>query len=305
MDAWGSLFTLLASQHQVVAIRQVAELGLDPRTFLRHANRQGWVGHGGTLWSPPGTTLDTWGLAMAAALRAGDQATVTGMAGLHVHGLDVPFPTPVRVVTPMSRHAVRTADPDRVRIIASRTLRDDDLTVRRRVPVAEPNRCFLDMVLPPTPAITPVRETLVTAFQRRLTSEGSIRARLGLARGMPGRGLLLRALDDLTTGADSPFSDRVVRRLRGDGFRPDRAPVSIQTPGRVLHPDITFCRQRVCIECDGLRFHSSQKQLAIDHRKDRRYWQADWTVFRIGWWEFDHGWNAFANDLRAALIARS
>ena len=303
MDAWGSLFSLLASQHQVVAVRQVVELGIDRRAFMRHIGKQEWVHQGGTLWSPPGTELDTWGLAMAAALRGGDHATVTGLAGLHLHGLDVPFPSPVRVVTPMTRHAVRTADAEQVRIIASRTVRDDDLTVRRRVPVATVDRCFLDMVLPPAPAITPLREMLVTAFQRRLASEASLRERLDQARGMPGRVLLRRALDDLTTGADSPFSDRVVRRLRRDGLRPDRAPVTIETPGRVLHPDITFCRQRVCIECDGLRFHSSQKQLAIDHRKDRRYRQAGWTVFRIGWWEFDHGWNAFVTDLRAALLA--
>lgn len=303
MDTWGSLFSLLASQHQVVALRQVAELGIDPRTFLRAADRQEWVDHGGTLWSPPGTELDTWGRAMAAALRGGDHATVTGLAGLHLHGLDVPFPTPVRIVTPMTRHAVRTADPEQVRVIASRTLRDDDLTVRRRVPVANVERCFLDAVVPPAPILGDLRDWLVTSFQQRLTDEASVRARLEKARGMPGRVLLRRALDDLTTGADSPFSDRVVRRLRRDGFRPDPTPAAIETPGRVLHPDITFCDHRVCIECDGLRYHSTQRQLTIDHRKDRRYRQVDWTVLRIGWWEFEHGWNAFTSDLRAALAA--
>ena len=39
----------------------------------------------------------------------------------------------------------------------------------------------------------------MTAFQRRLASEASLRERLDQARGMPGRVLLRRALDDLTT----------------------------------------------------------------------------------------------------------
>lgn len=300
----GSVLSLAAQQHQVIAVRQVAELGVDPRTFVRFARRHEWTPHGATLWSPPGAELDHWGLAMRAALAAGPHAAVSGMAALRLHGLEVPLPTPVRTVVPMQSHVARTLDD--VRVIASRTLRPDDLTVRRRVPVTRPSRSFLDLALPPTPAVTPVRDTLVTAMQRRLVDEGAMRRTLERARGMPGRRVLLQALGDVTlTGADSPFSLRVVRRLMRDGFRPDPRPAVIPTPGRDLHPDATFSPQRVCLECDGLRWHRSQKDLAIDHRKDRSYRRADWTCLRIGWWEFDHGWNGFLAELRDALAART
>jgi hypothetical protein len=296
----GAVLSLAAEQHHIIAIRQVAELGVDPRSFRRFARRHDWVFHGATLWSPPGTELDHWGLAMKAALVAGPKAAVTGMAALRLHGLDVPLPTPVRTVVPMQEHVTRILDD--VRVIASRTLRPEDLTVRRRVPVTRVDRSFLDLALPPTPAVTPVRDVLVTAIQRRLVDTETLRAALDRGRGMPGRGVLIRALDDLTlTGADSPLSHRVVRRLMRHGFRPDRRPAVVRTPGRDLHPDATFSPQRVCLECDGLRWHRTQKDLAIDHRKDRAYRKAGWTPIRIGWWEFDHGWNGFLAELREAL----
>ena len=303
--SWGSVLRLLAEQHQVIATRQVAELGIDPTTFRRRGRRDEWVEHGNTLWSPPGTELDDWGLAMRAALASGPLAAVTGMAGLRLHGLDFPMPTPIRVVVPMQSHVARHLDEDDVRVIASRTLGDTDTTVLRRVPVTTPARCFLDLALPPAPALTPVRDALVTALQRRLLDESALRTTIDRAKGMPGRRLVLQALEDLTaTGADSPFSHRVVRRLQRDGLRPDRHPVPVDTPGRVLRPDVTFSSHRVCLECDGLRWHRTQKDLAIDHLKDRAYRQADWLCLRIGWWEFDNGWNGFLAELRRAL-ARS
>lgn len=302
MDSWGTLLVLAAEQHHVVALRQVIELGIDPKTFRRRARREGWTEHGSTLWSPPGIDLDQWGLAMAAALVGGDHALVTGQAALRLHGLDVPFPTPVRIVTPMRRHAVRSVDPEQVKVIASRTLRPSDGTALRRVPVAKVPRSFLDLVIPPSPAITPVRDALITATQKGMTTASSIHDRVTQARGIPGGGVLRRALDDIgATGADSPFSHRVGTRLLRGGLHPDPSPVPVATPGRTLHPDITFCERKVCIECDGLRWHRTQKDLSVDHRKDRRYREAGWVCFRIGWWEFDHAWTAFSHDLRTAL----
>ena len=304
--SWGSLLALAAEQHRVIALRQVQPLGVDPKHFRQRGRRDEWIEHGGTLWSPPGTTLDDWGLAMRAALWGGATCAVTGSAALRLHGLDVPFPAPVRVVVPMQEHVPRTLDAEAVRVIASRTLHPSDLTVRRRVPVTKVSRAFLDLALPPTPAVTPVRDAMVTALQRRLVDETQLRARFDAARGMPGRRVLLQALDDLThTGADSPFSHRVAVRLLRDGFRPDRTPATVDTPGRTLHPDITFCEQRVCVECDGLRWHCTQEDLAVDHRKDRAYHRAGWTCLRLGWWEFDHGWNGFLAELRDALARPS
>ena len=300
MDLWGSILALVASQHGVVALRQVAELGVDRTTFRRRALREGWVEHDGACWSPPAVELDDRGRAMLAALRGGDQCAVTGRAALHLRGLPVAMPDVIRVVTPMQRHAVRRAEG--LRVIASRTLREGDVEPERRIPATTIARSFLDLVMPPTPSVADVRDLLLTVEQARSGALTKIQGRAADARGVPGRPVLLRALDDVrTVDADSPFSDRVLRRLLRAGMQPDPLPVSVPTPGRVLHPDITWAAKCVGIECDGLGFHGSHRDVAIDARKDRRYLEVGWTCFRIGWYEFHNGWNGFLRDLKRVL----
>lgn len=230
---------------------------------------------------------------------------MTGAAGLWVAGIGVTFPAPIRLVTPMRRHANRQMDDD-VKIIASRTLVPADASVQRRVAVAKPPRCFVDMVVPPTPHVAHVRDALITTVQARATTLEEVSARAQLATGVPGLPVLMRAIEEVAaTGADSPFSLRVYQRLLREGLRPDPHPATIDTPGRTLHPDITFSRECVCIECDSMLAHSSQRDLAIDHKKDRAYRETGWIVLRIGWWEFQHRWAGFLADLRRALAGKS
>lgn len=47
--------------------------------------------------------------------------------------------------------------------------------------------------------------------------------------------------------------------------------------------DAVWVGQRVVIELDGLRFHSSPQQRRRDNRKDRRLAAAGWTVLRYTW----------------------
>jgi hypothetical protein len=304
MDILGSLLKLAAEQHGVVARSQALELGLPPTTFDRWMRQQGWRNVGAGLWSPPGTDETPWTRLSAATLTAGPQTLVTGLAGLWAAGLDIPFPTSIRLVAPMNRHANRSFDIDRVKVIASRTVTPGDGTTHRRVQCATAPRCFVDMVVPPSPPVGVVRDTLITAVQARATSVGEVYERVDRAKGVPGRRVLLRALEDVaSTGADSPFTLRVQRRLERSGFRPDAHPATIETPGRTLHPDITFTAARVAIECDSMLAHSRQRDLAIDHKKDRAYRDAGWVVLRIGWWEFHRRWDGFVADLQRALVA--
>jgi len=94
----------------------------------------------------------------------------------------------------------------------------------------------------------------------------------------------------------------VQQRLMAEGFLPDPHPAAIEVErGRRLHPDITFARQWVCIECDSLAHHGSQRAIDLDHRKDQSYSRAHWKCMRIGWRRFERDWTGFVAALRHAL----
>lgn len=303
MDIMGSLLRLAARQHHVISRKQALELGWSMSSFHHMVTRQEWRQLLPGVWLAPGhtPTMMTW--AVAASLACGADALLTGEFGLGLHGaVDLRGVTP-RIVVPMNSHVARhITDMTPVKVIASRTVRRYDRTSVDGLPVARPERCFIDAVIPPTPPIDHVRHQLITAVQRRATSPAAVAKRAVDAVGVPGLHVLQRAvLDVASVGADSPLADQVHRRLLRDGFSPDPQPVPVHCPHRTLHPDITFAGKHVCIECDGLRFHSEQQDVAIDDRKDRAYKAATWNCFRIGWWEFNHGWDEFTRDLAEAL----
>jgi hypothetical protein len=306
MDLRGELLRLAGRQYGVVGRAQALELGVASSTFARWTRGEGWVPLHPGVWALPGTDVTNPRTRMSGgALAAGPQARVTGQAGLWLHGAADQPPDLVRLVVPMADHTARHTLTG-IRMIASRTLLDSDRVLAQRIPAATPERCFLDLALPPAPTVDRVRDLLITATQLRSTDPERVLRRVRAADGFPGAHLVERAVRDaLSSGADSPFAHRVHRRLRADGFRPDRAPAIVATADRILHPDITFAPRRVCLECDGLRAHSRQRDLAVDHRKDRAYRSAAWVCLRIGWWEYTHGWPGFVAALRDALDGRT
>jgi hypothetical protein len=249
---------------------------------------------------PPGVELTPRGAIAAALLAAGSAAIASGATGLFLHGLGQSAPTPHRLVVPMGTPA--TTRLDDVKIVRSRTLHPMDAARAERLPTATPARCFVDLVVPPTPPVRYVRALLIEAVQRRLLTTAELAERIAELRAVPGLPTLRHVLASVAgRGDDSIFTAMVHDRLLTEGLRPDPRPATVPTPGRVLHPDITYSALRVAIECDSLRFHGSQHAIYRDDRKSRAYGDAGWMLLRIGWYEFDHAWAGFLGDLRRAL----
>ncbi len=301
MELWGSVLELASQQYGCVATSQAAELGVASQTFLDRVRNEGW-GHPWTgVWTLPGSATGRLGQLSRLVLAGGPDVAVTGRDALWLHGLDLRLGRRPRLVVPMSRHAARHWG-SAAKLISSRTLATVDITRRRRLSCTTPARALVDLVVPPSPTVAVVRDVLVTARQARLVDTTDLARSIGRARGVPGIAVLRRAVADVTdVEADSPFSDRVHRRLRRSGLHPDRTPAVIAVPGRVLHPDITFADARVGIECDSMLAHSSQRDLMVDNRKDRATALVGWTVLRIGHLEFDRHWGRFLGDLQRAL----
>ncbi|MBD0324606.1 MAG: hypothetical protein ICV72_14670 [Aldersonia sp.] len=299
MNPWVRLFRLARLQHGVIATWQAVQLGIAASTFLRRVRREQWIERHRGVFVVPGADPGFLSEVSAALLVAGPHALATADTALQLHGVVDSRPPQVTLVIP---HEQRAPALRGVRVLRSRTLTDEDATIVQRLRCATPQRGFLDVA--PHHDRGRLRVMLIDGRQRQVVSPGDVIARLALlSPRVPGRNRLLWAAHDVDgVGADSVLSDVVHRRLLAAGLTPDRQPVAIDVGGgRHLHPDITFHRSAVCIECDSLAHHRTQRAIDLDHRKDQAYARARWKCLRIGWRRLDHDWDGFARDVRHQL----
>lgn len=299
MSSWAKIYEAGADQHGAVARWQAPSLGLAVSTFDKRVRRDRLErAHPGVYLLPGADPTRHETQVSCALLAVGGEGLATGWSGLHLHGVLDRQPPLVTVVVPWvsSRRRLRA-----VRIIRSRTLLPEDYTMVAGLAVATVERCFLDSGRVESTAR--LRTLQIDARQRRVGAPASTGARARLHPRVPGSSRVVAAARQVdAVGADSALTDAVHRRLIAAGLIPDATPATIATPtGRTLHPDITFARRRVCIECDSLGFHGTQRGLDLDHRKDQAYRQAHWNCLRVGWYRYETDWDGFAHDVRAAL----
>lgn len=288
------LARLVARQAGVIATRQAVAVGVPSSTLADRARRERWRRPHRGVWLVAGHPWTPEARCWAAVLAGGPDALLTGAGALAIHRVRARVPSHLRVVVPRGR-----ARPRRSGDVTVATTRRP--VASRRVdgmPVAAPIDALLDVAAGPTP-LPDLRDDVIVAVQRRLVVADV--AALDLPVGAPGRPRLVRAHHEACArGPDSPLTLRVLRGLLGAGVDLDPLPRTVRTHDGALHPDLTLRERCVAIECDGLAHHGRQADLAVDHRKDRRYQLADWTVLRIGWWEFEHGWTGFLRDVQYA-----
>ncbi len=297
-NPWITLFAIAARQFGVVTRWQAVSVGINTTTFTRRVRDERWQQPYRGVFLVPGATWEPLTRLSAALLAVGPHAAAASMTSLYLHGVVDRVPAHPILVIPHGRRAPRLAG---VRVLRSRTLQADDLTKVRGLPCTVPARAFMDVA--PQTTTRDLRILLIDARQLGLVSPEAVieRAMMATSR-VPGRGALLAAAIDVSTvGADSVLSDAVHRRLIDAGLVPDDDPVAVDIGRRFLHPDITFARHRVCIECDSLAHHGDQRAIDLDHRKDQAYSRARWKCLRVGWRRLAHDWSGFVAAVRHAL----
>jgi hypothetical protein len=73
--------------------------------------------------------------------------------------------------------------------------------------------------------------------------------------------------------------------------------------GELPEVDLLWRRERLVLEPDGGRFHSSRSQIERDRRTESLLVQAGYRVLRATWWQVQHDPRDVALMLRAALAA--
>ena len=228
----------------------------------------------------------------AAALRAGEPATVTGVAAAWWHGLWPQPPTTVEVTIP-SRRRVRPAPGFRIR---RRDLDWRDRVETRHLWVTEPALTVLEAAVALGPRGP---ELLDRALQRRVRFQAVHRAHcrnLG-SRGSGAAGEVLAAAADR---AASQAERLVVRLLRAAGIVGWEHGYWIGG----YEADFAFPRSRVAVEVDGWAWHVDVERFRRDRRKQNVLELAGWTVLRFTWHDLIQRPEAVIAEIGAAIAGR-
>jgi very-short-patch-repair endonuclease len=224
------------------------------------------------VFAAGGPDLNQHGRWMAAVLACGRDALLSHQSAAELWEIRKSRPGPIEVtLTSASKRRVRGL------VIHRRTvLSPQDRRTRHRIPVTSPARTLADLArrLPEAELESAVNE----ADGLDLIDPERLRRALGQMRGEAGAGALLRILDrQVFRLTDSELERMFLRLVRSAGL-----PIP-QTRG-VLHGfrvDFFWPEFGLVVETDGLRYHRTPAQQALDRRRDQLHTAAGLTTLRF------------------------
>jgi very-short-patch-repair endonuclease len=169
----------------------------------------------------------------------------------------------------------------RVGIRPHRTSRLDPVDIKEidGLPITSPARTVLDVS--ELFSSRGLGDVLEEAFRRKLVSAKELRDVINLYPGRRGARLLAALLDECS---ESDFTYRgAERKLRAliKAAELPRPRFNLRMHGYQV--DVAWLDQRLVIEVDSRRFHSSARQFETDRRKAARLTAAGFTVIRVTW----------------------
>jgi very-short-patch-repair endonuclease len=264
---------LAEGQHGVVTRAQLLAAGQTPRVIRRavEAGRLHPVFRG--VYAVGHLALSREGWWMAALLACGEGAALSHRTAASLWGFLTSPILPVDVTTPTDGGRSYCA------ITAHRTLLDPcDALVRDRLRVTTPSRTIVDLA-----AILEgraLREAVERAQDLRRFDHEDIRATLACVSRRPGA----RRLQDLITllAPDSDCARSHLERLFAALVRKARLPRP--EPNHEIAGwarDFAWPEQRLVVETDGYRDHSSRRARHRDNRRDRQLTALGWRPARF------------------------
>lgn len=199
-----------------------------------------------------------------------------------MHGMDIDAPV-LPTVSIQHRFSNRFAG---VTVHESTDLAPGHVEERDGLPVTNPPRTIFDCAHGLGERGT--RKLIEHSVLQRLTNLDELAEILrGIGRrGRPGTATMRSVMKALTGSPilDSELEQRFTELLLRAGFPPPatqfRAPWLSAISGRV---DFAFPDQRVILECDGRRWHSTSEAFQRDRHRDNLAQLNGWTVLRFTW----------------------
>ncbi|HEV2756032.1 MAG TPA: DUF559 domain-containing protein [Actinomycetota bacterium] len=143
-------------------------------------------------------------------------------------------------------------------------------------------------------------------LHRRLTDFGALRETFHrrARRGCAGAERMRRALDAYSPGdrpAASPLEASVARRLARSRLPAPRRQHAVWVAGRRRFLDFAWPENRVALEVDGYRWHSSRTAWESDRARLSHLRRAGWTVIQVTYDDVRHRFPAVIDEITAHL----
>ncbi len=227
--------------------------------------------------------LTSWHDRLAAAVAGLPNAVASHQSAARL--LLLPLPPTREVIVTVHSRTTHTWPEATVRRCSD--LAPSDITTAGRIATTTPARTLFDLSAHLSePTFIDLADTLASTGTVAIDRLDRLAERL-CRRGKAGSAVVRRYLVDRPAGASgSPLEIRAITLLRSAGLSPlAEFPIPWSPSERF---DLAFPDQRVAIELDSVRWHSTPGQFDADRRRDREALLHDWRVLRFTWRDIDN-----------------
>jgi very-short-patch-repair endonuclease len=295
-----ALAQLAASQHGVVTLDQLRDLGLSARAVQHRAAKGRLHRLYRTVYAVGHERISPDGRALAAVLACGPRAVLCAKSGAALWTLRR---------TASAKWDVMTADrgrtaPEGIRLRRVRSLAGEEVTETRGVPVTTVARTLVDLAadLPVSAVALAINEAevlglfdldeIIAVLEKANGRRGVRRFRAALAQSPPGR-------------IRSPLEERFFTLVSSSDLIMPRFNATVRAGDRVFEVDAHWPRQKVIVELDGEAVHGTRRAFHADRARDLALAGEGYVVVRLTWSRVTHEGRAVIAELRRLLALRS
>jgi very-short-patch-repair endonuclease/predicted transcriptional regulator of viral defense system len=298
IDADRTIAAIAGRQRGLVTRTPLLAAGIDSRAIERRlrAGRLHAVHRGIYLVGHP--VMPGGARELAALMACGRGAVVSHLSAANLHRL-LPYRAqsgPVDI-TVVGRQVARRPG---IRIHRVRSLDRRDVRTIDRIAITTPARTVLDLAV--VVSTSQLERALAEAQVRRLTTRAALLDQLERNRGRAGT-RALRTLVEVSGGPAPTRSEAERRLLRLVGAAGLPRPLVNTRVGR-LEVDFMWSAQRLVVEVDGFRYHSSRASFESDRQRDAQLAASGYTVVRVTWRQLVNEPEAVVARLATALAVR-
>jgi very-short-patch-repair endonuclease len=289
---------LAARQYGVIAHRQLRACGLDRQAVAWRVKRARLLVLHPGVYAVGHAQLRIEGKWLAAVLHCGERAALSHGDAAALWGLVPVGGSRIHVSTPHRSGR----EPDRpVRLHRVGTLRDDEVTILREVPVTTLARTLLDLAA--TTRSRAIEDMIAQADRLDRFDLVAVRRVIDAHRRQPGRRRLIGVLDRLEGVGATDLRSRaelaLVQICDDNGLPAPRA--NVEVAGFLV--DFHWPGTDLVVETDGFTYHSMPSVFESDRERDQVLMLAGYRVARFTYNQLTRQPRRSARRLRDLLAA--